>query len=161
MSLEDFRNIDAADLPIGKLVSMISRGHNIYLNHNLKELDINATQFHLLFEISNQRNLNQEKISSRCNINKGAVARSIKKLEEKGLVVREIDNENRRQNKVSLTKNGKMTLDKAIEYFNDWESKVFSQNDAEDKYSLQIALKEIAIRTMELNKGELNEQKQK
>ena len=86
MSLEEFKELDASALPVGKLISIIARGHNIYLNHNLKDLDINATQLHLLFEISCQSNINQENIASRCNINKGAVARSIKKLEERSLL---------------------------------------------------------------------------
>ena len=98
MSLEEFRKADPKTLPIGKLINMIARGQSIYLNHRLEDLGINATQLHLLFEISHQENLNQEKIATRCNINKGAVARSIKKLEDFGCVVREIDENNRRQN---------------------------------------------------------------
>ena len=91
MSLEEFKKLDAASLPIGKLIIMIARGQTTYLNHKLNDLGINSTQLHLLFEISNQNDLNQERISARCNIDKGAVARSIKKLEEKGLVLRKIE----------------------------------------------------------------------
>ena len=50
MSLEELKKIDAKNLPIGKLITMISRGHTIYLNHNLDELDINASQLHLLIK---------------------------------------------------------------------------------------------------------------
>ena len=153
MSLEEFRKADPTAIPIGKLISIIARGHNIYLNHNLKDLDITATQMHLLYEISNQDNINQENIALRCNINKGAVARSIRKLEEKGLVEREIDTENRRQNKVSLTEKGRKTLYQSSKIFNNWELEVFSDNEAE-KQALQKTLKEIAIRTIELNLGE-------
>ena len=160
MSLEEFRNMDASALPIGKLVSMISRGHSIYLNHNLKDYDINATQLHLLFEISHQNNINQEKISSRCNINKGAVARSIRKLEEKGLIVREIDAENRRQNKISLTPEGEDILNRSIDVFDRWESEVFDDaSDLMDRETLKEVLKEMAVRSIELNRGENNEQK--
>ena len=69
MPLEEFRQMDASLFPIGKLISMISRGQEIYLNHQLKDLDINSTQLQLLFEISHQNNLNQERIASRCNFN--------------------------------------------------------------------------------------------
>lgn len=91
-------------------------------------------------------------IAERCNINKGAVARSIKKLEEKGLVVREIDENNRRQNKVSLTKKGQQTLDDAAKIFNMWEDEVILQKGYVTKELLQQILKEIAIKTIELNK---------
>ena len=150
MSLEEFKIIDAKTLPVGKLITMISRGHTIYLNHHLEDYGINASQLHLLFEISHQKNINQEKIATRCNINKGAVARSIRKLEEKGLVTRQIDDANRRQNIISLTDKGEETLTESINLLKKWEKEVFDQNIIE-KELLQKALKDIAIKTMELN----------
>ena len=150
MSLEECKIIDAKTLPIGKLITMISRGHTIYLNHHLEDYGINASQLHLLFEISHQKNINQEKIATRCNINKGAVARSIRKLEEKGLVTRQIDDANRRQNIISLTEKGEETLTESINLLKNWEMEVFDENIIE-KELLQKALKDIAVRTMELN----------
>ena len=114
MTLEEFKEIDCSSIPISNLIAMIARGQSIYLNHRLGDLGINETQLHLLFEISHNENLNQERIATRCNINKGAVARSIKKLEDKGFVERTIDENNRRQNKVSLTLKGRKTLSEAI-----------------------------------------------
>jgi DNA-binding MarR family transcriptional regulator len=154
MSLEEFKMIDSKDLPVGKLITMIARGQTIYLNHNLEDLGINSTQLHLLFEISHQNNLNQEKIASRCNINKGAVARSIKKLEDRGFVNRTIDENNRRQNKVSLTEKGEKTLSKAVKVLDRWEDEVIKEKGYVDKELLQLVLKEIAIKTMELNEKE-------
>lgn len=153
MSLEEFKIIDASTLPIGKLISIIAKGNTIYLNHHLQDLDINATQLHLLFEILHQKDLNQEKIASRCNINKGSVARSIKKLEDKELIIREIDSENRRQNKISLTEKGNETIKKAIKLLDIWEREVFNSEIIE-KELLQKALKEILINTIELNQME-------
>ena len=153
MSLEEFKKMDASQFPIGKLISMISRAQEIYLNHQLKDLDINSTQLMLLFEISHQNNLNQEKIASRCNFNKGAVARSIRKLEEKELIIREIDEKNRRQNKVSLTPKGEEIIKKGIDVLNIWEDEVFNDYLI-DETTLKKVLKDIAIRTIELNEGE-------
>jgi len=150
MSLEEFKIIDAKTLPVGKLITMISRGHTIYLNHHLEDYGINASQLHLLFEISHQKNINQEKIATRCNIDKGAVARSIRKLEEKGLVTRQIDDANRRQNIISLTEKGEETLTESINLLKNWEMEVFDENIIE-KELLQKALKDIAVKTMELN----------
>ena len=155
MTLEEFKETDPKDLPVAKLIAMIARGYSIYINHNLSDLEINSTQLHLLFEIANQTDINQEKISQRCNINKGAVARSIKKLEDKGFVERQIDENNRRQNKVSLTEKGKKTLAEAIEILDEWENEVILEKGYIEKELLQKILKEIAIKTMELNqKGE-------
>ena len=153
MSLEELKRTDASTLPISKLIIMIARGQTTYLNHRLNDWGINSTQLHLLFEISHHDDLNQEKIYSRCNINKGAAARSIRKLEEKGLVTRKIDDDNRRQNKVSLTEKGRKTLDASIHYLKSFEEEVFS-GDIIEKIEMQEALKDMVIRTIELNQRE-------
>ena len=153
MSLEEFKIIDAKKLPVGKLVSIIAKNQTLYLNHHLDELDINASQLHFLFEIDHQNEINQDKIASRCNIDKGSVARSIKKLEDRGLVTREVDDNNRRQKKVHITPKGEETLRQAKEKLDVWEDYLFNDISIE-KEELQIILKEIAIKAIEFNNGE-------
>ena len=97
MSFEELKEIDAKTIPVGKLLYMIGKGYMIYINSHMKKFGINTTQLHLLFEIHCQSDINQEKIAQRCNINKGAVARSIKKLEDNGFV-----------NRLRFSKDGKM-----------------------------------------------------
>ena len=146
--------MDATQIPVGKLLYMIGKGYSVYVNRNLEEFGINTTQLHLLFEIAHESNINQEMIAARCNINKGAVARSIRKLEEKGLVKREIDENNRRQNRLSLTKDGEDILIKACGVLRDWEDSVILDDGYIKKELLQKVLKEIAVKTIELNGGE-------
>ena len=154
MPFEEIKQMDATQIPVGKLLYMIGKGYSVYVNRNLEEFGINTTQLHLLFEIAHESNINQEMIATRCNINKGAVARSIRKLEEKGLVKREIDKNNRRQNRLSLTKNGEDILIKACGVLRDWEDSVILDDGYIKKELLQKVLKEIAVKTIELNEGE-------
>ena len=154
MPFEEIKQMDATQIPVGKLLYMIGKGYSVYVNRNLEEFGINTTQLHLLFEIAHESNINQEMIAARCNINKGAVARSIRKLEEKGLVKREIDENNRRQNRLSLTKDGEDMLIKACGVLRDWEDSVILDDGYIKKELLQKVLKEIAVKTMELNEGE-------
>ena len=151
MSFDELKKTDASSLPIGKLISIIAKSQTIFLNHNLKDFGISPTQLHVLFEIYNQADINQEKIANGCNINKGVVARNIKKLEDGGFVKREIDENNRRQNKVSLTSKGSETLNKSISILYQWEDEVFSGNEMKQKEQLQIALKDLAIKSIQLN----------
>ena len=154
MPFEEIKQMDATQIPVGKLLYMIGKGYSVYVNRNLEEFGINTTQLHLLFEIAHESNINQEMIAARCNINKGAVARSIRKLEERGLVKREIDENNRRQNRLSLTKDGEDILIKACGVLRDWEDSVILDDGYIKKELLQKVLKEIAVKTIELNEGE-------
>ncbi|WP_405308451.1 MarR family winged helix-turn-helix transcriptional regulator [Methanobrevibacter sp.] len=154
MPFEEIKQMDATQIPVGKLLYMIGKGYSVYVNRNLEGFGINTTQLHLLFEIAHESNINQEMIATRCNINKGAVARSIRKLEEKGLVKREIDKNNRRQNRLSLTKDGEDILIKACGVLRDWEDSVILDDGYIKKELLQKVLKEIAVKTIELNEGE-------
>ena len=142
MPFEEIKQMDATQIPVGKLLYMIGKGYSVYVNRNLEEFGINTTQLHLLFEIAHESNINQEMIAARCNINKGAVARSIRKLEEKGLVKREIDENNRRQNRLSLTKDGEDILIKACGVLRDWEDSVNLVYVYIKKELLQKVLKE-------------------
>ena len=149
MSYCDLEEIDSKDLPISKLVVLIYKSQKIFFNNMLSELNINNTQFHILFEISSHTNINQEKIASRWNVNKGAVARSIKKLEDNDFISRAIDENNRRQNIISLTQKGKETVDQVSNLLNDMEDYIF--DDDGEKELLQKILKDLAIKAISLN----------
>lgn len=149
MSFCDLENTDYKDLPIGKLIAIVSKSQATYLNYMLKELNITSPQLHVLFEISRDSQINQEKIASRCNTDKGAIARSIRKLEENGLVKRTVDENNRRQNIISLTPKGSEVLEKSIDILNQWENSLFDDN--ESKEEMQHLLKRLAVRSIRLN----------
>lgn len=154
MSLEEFKIIDPSNLPVGKLIAIIEKNQVLYLNRQLERFNINSSQLHFLFEISHQKKINQDKIASRCTIDKGTVARSVKKLEDNDLVKREVDEKNRRQKKVSLTNKGEETLNQAIKLLNELEKTVYDNSYIETE-DFKKALKEIAIKAIELNdKGE-------
>lgn len=154
MSLEEFKIIDPSNLPVGKLIAIIEKNQVLYLNRKLERFNINSSQLHFLFEISHQKEINQDKIASRCTIDKGTVARSVKKLEDNDLVKREVDEKNRRQKKVSLTNKGEETLNQAIKLLNELEETVYDNSYIETE-DFKKALKEIAIKAIELNdKGE-------
>lgn len=154
MSCSELKDRDSSEIPVGKLLYIIGKGYHSYINRNIAEFGINATQLHLLFEISDNSDINQEKIAARCNINKGAVARAMKKLEDKGLIIRQIDEKNRRQNKVSLTEEGERILDECLDILHRWEEEIILEKGYIEKELLQKVLKEIAIKTIELNQKE-------
>ncbi|MBQ9025221.1 MAG: MarR family transcriptional regulator [Methanobrevibacter sp.] len=149
MSYCDLEKVDVKEMPVGKLIAILSKAQSCYFNNMLSELGINNAQLNILFEVNKDSRINQDKIASRCNTNKGAIARSVRKLEENGLITRTIDENNRRQNIISLTNEGSQILDKAIKMLNEFEKNVFK--DDEQKETLQWILKDLAVNIMKLN----------
>ena len=79
-------------------------------------------------------------------------------MEEKELVERKIDENNRRQNIVSLTYKGKETLNECIRRMDEWEREIYHDFDIIDEETFKKALKELVIRTIKLNqKGDSND----
>ena len=151
MSFEKFKETEARDLPLGRLVGMVSRSYYNYLNSKFKSLNINPTQLSFLFEIKCKKNINQHDLSTNCSIDKGAVARALRKLEEQGLVKREVDENNRRQNMLSLTEKGHETLEQAMIILDNWEKEVYKDITAEEKEITHDVLKKISLKSFEMN----------
>jgi DNA-binding MarR family transcriptional regulator len=110
-----------------------------------------------LIEIKCRKNINQHDLSTNCSIDKGAVARALRKLEEQGLVKREVDENNRRQNMLSLTEKGHETLEQALIILDNWESEVYKDITVEEKEITHDVLKKISLKSFEMNQNLKNE----
>lgn len=152
--MEHIKKIDdlnASEIPLGKLVLIISRSHSAYINKYISKINIKSFQIPLLFEIYRENNISQSEIASQYNIDKGVVSRALRKLEEDNYISREIDESNRRRNILSLTKEGEKAIVEIIKIFEQWESELYKDIDIE-KDVLHEALKTIALKSISMNK---------
>ena len=72
----------------------------------LSELDLTYPQFVVLMCLWEQDNVPIKNITRRTSLNKATMSPLLKRLEEKGLVVRKILKDNERQKNISLTPKG-------------------------------------------------------
>lgn len=149
--IEKIKETEASEIPLGKLVLIISRSNFLYLKNHLKDLDLKGYQITMLFEIYKGKNISQHEIGSNYNIDKGVISRTLKKLEDDGFISREIDENNRRRNIVSLTKKGEEAVEEIINIFDQWESEIYEGIDIE-KDVLHEVLKTIAIKAIAMTK---------
>jgi DNA-binding MarR family transcriptional regulator len=91
---------------IGKWISVLHRQFQIYLNRELKNHDINSSEYIFLVNLYEKDSVSQEKLSSNLFINKAATARAIGRLEELGYVQRTRDPFDSRAYLVTLTAKG-------------------------------------------------------
>ena len=136
-------------LPLGAYISIIHRQHQIYLNKVASEKDITAGQGLLLLHLLNVKTSSQNEIAENYRIDKGSIARSIRKLEDKGIVQREIDDSNRKKYIVSLTEKGEEIARYIKKSDEEWEKSVLRDLEIEED-SFIYGLKAMAFTSLEL-----------
>ena len=84
-------------------LSIIVRGGHIYSSRKLTDYGIGAAEEYILMYLMGHSEANQEQIAKFFVLDKGAVARSLAKLENKDFISRKVNNENQREKVISLT----------------------------------------------------------
>jgi DNA-binding MarR family transcriptional regulator len=136
--------------PLGMLVSIIHRHHNIALNKRLKHLDISAGQFHILLFISLHKGINQDKLAQHFHIDKATIARAVHRLDDWGFICRRTDPENRRTFGIFLTEKGKRIVTDIIEIDKTWESEVIHGLSDEEQVQFFTLLDKIAANSLSI-----------
>jgi DNA-binding MarR family transcriptional regulator len=93
-------------IPFGAGVSLTSRGRFVFLNDRLRPLGLSAGQFPVLVLLSRVQNIMQDTLVRHYHLDKGTIARAVRKLEDAGYIRRITDPGNRRAVRLFLTEKG-------------------------------------------------------
>lgn len=99
--------IDKENISLSFLCAMYLKSQNHFYKHYLVDEEISMQQIPILLKLLNHEYIYQKEIATDLQMDGGLVTRNIRKLEDLGYVNRQEDDENRRQNKISLTDNGR------------------------------------------------------
>lgn len=88
-------------------------------------------------------------------MDKGRIARNLSELEEKGLVCRVVNENNKRQKLVSLTLQGNQILSEIDRIFEKWDAVCFSGFTEEERCLYQDFVKRIAENAMEYRHNQI------
>ena len=141
--------IDDSKIPLGLLVSMIHRTRMMYLNDRMKNLDITAGQFPFIVVLSHEEGITQDELAAHFHIDKGTVARALRKLEDKKYLFRKVDALNRRRYLIYLTEKGRKAVPKIISIDKEWEDSMCSEFSEEEYQNLFGILKVLASNSLE------------
>lgn len=94
---------------IGKNINILYRQFNLFLNHELSEIELNSTDLMYLGTLFIEDGVTQDDLAKDFCVDKAATARSMQNLEKKGIIIRKPDESDRRAKRVYLT-------DKAYKY---------------------------------------------
>lgn len=98
---------------------------------------------HFYKEEEKQKKINTSKLAERMHAKQSAISRTLKKLEEKGLIERITDKDDRRNTYVELTEKGKRSVAENKKKVNEVFEAVFSKMEKEDLEQLVVYLDRI------------------
>ena len=137
------------DIPLGVFISIIHRTRTVHLNNEIKDLELTAGQVPFLIHLSHKEGITQDDLAVHLHIDKGTVARALKKLEDNGFIYREINPQNRRRYLLFLTEKGRQIVPQIYDIDKEWEHSVCS-NLSDTEYSrLFNALQTLAMKSLE------------
>lgn len=124
----------------------MSKNQFKYLNARISELDL-GHEMRFIMMIYDNPNVSQDDLIGISGQSKASIAKSLKKLEDRGYIKREVNPENRRKYMLKTTAKGDEIVPKIRQISKDWEREVgITPEDAE----LRKRIKEIAINAMKL-----------
>lgn len=112
------------EIPFGAVVSLINRSKYVYLNDRLRPLGLSAGQFPVLMLLAWEQNIMQDTLVRHYHLDKGTIARAVKKLEDGGYIRRITDPGNRRAVRLFLTERGEHAIPFLQAIKQEWESQI-------------------------------------
>ncbi|MBE6486410.1 MAG: MarR family transcriptional regulator [Methanosphaera stadtmanae] len=132
------------------LMASILRMQKQYIKKTMIQLNITKGEFPFLMLLYVKGNKSQKEIADTFIFSEANVAKITRNLEDKNLIKKEVDDNNRRKKIVALTSEGKKTCKKIIETEKEWENQVTKNISNEKKDILKEILNEILKESFEV-----------
>ena len=128
---------------VGRLISILYRKNQIYLNAAMKPLNITTAEQPILMYLYRHNAVTQEEISTYLQVDKALTARTVQSL-----VTKEKDEKDKRCNKISMTQKGLDMREAMVEKFVGW-NKIMLEGMDESKRNLLFELLEEMVEKTE------------
>jgi len=132
---------------VGRLISILYRKNQIYLNSVMKPLNISTAEQPILMYLYRHNAVTQEEISAYLQVDKALTTRTVQSLLEKGLVTKEKDEQDKRCNKISLTQKGLDMREAMVDKFVGWNKIMLEGMDQSKRELLFELLEEMVEKT--------------
>jgi DNA-binding MarR family transcriptional regulator len=134
----------SGEVSFGAVVSITSWGRFVFLNDRLRPLGLSAGQFPVLMLLYKEQNIMQETLVRHYHLDKGTIARSVRKLEDAGYIRRITDPGNRRAVRLFLTKKGESAAPLLHAIDREWEEQICAGLPEKDKQILKTLMRTVA-----------------
>ncbi len=121
---------------LGRALSYLYRSRRKFMGERLREYGFAGIMYMILLHLEHHPGASQDSIAQHMYLDKCNVARRTKKLEELGYIRREIDQSDRRQHNIYLTKQGQELLPTIRSYLSEWGQSVSQALTSREKETL-------------------------
>ncbi|MGE4284734.1 MAG: MarR family winged helix-turn-helix transcriptional regulator [Clostridia bacterium] len=136
---------------IGRLMSILHRQSQVYINYALKEFDITSAEYAFLLYLYRNDGATQDEMSSYLYIDKSATARAIKSLERKGYVLKDKDILDKRFNRIYVSDKAKQYKDEVRKRVWQWSEFLTEDLDEENTRIVLSVLEKMVDRVEHTN----------
>jgi DNA-binding MarR family transcriptional regulator len=131
--------LNSVEHSIERWISILYRYGQSYVSKKLRPHNIRSGQFVILLALFRNSGISQEELSGYLKLDKGSIARSIKKLEDEAYIERRVDLDDKRAHKVFLTQKALDIIPIVRESIQSWEDLILSDlSDSERQLVEQL-----------------------
>jgi len=135
-------------------ISIMVRHMRTFAERRLSAAGIGFPEQCVVMYLAGEGDVNQEHIARFFELDKGAVAKTVAKLEEKGLVVRTTNPADRREKLISLTPSGRALIAMMRDVYREWHAGVFGGLSEVQVQEFAVTLAAVASNSIKLIHGE-------
>lgn len=128
---------------LGFLIGNLFYAYTNYLNNSLKEMDITISQARVLLVLAKNDGVSIDFLSSETKIGKSSITKSVKILERKQYLTKDIDPKDNRRKIVRITSKGKEIQKQAVKVNDEIEEKLNVEFGKKEIESLKNELEEL------------------
>lgn len=133
-----------AEGSIGRWISILYRYRQNYIGKKLASYKIGSGQYFFLLVLAKNNGISQEELSDYLKIDKATTAKAIKKLEDEGYVIRDVDAMDKRAYQVFLTQKGLKMIPIIEKVIADWEKLITADFSESESCLLEGVLEKMA-----------------
>ena len=111
---------------ISYTLSKINKEFTRYINLQLQQYNITRAEAPILLTLYSGDGVTQEYISKCYHLNEATVTRTVKRMENKGIVERKSDSEDKRKKLLFITDDGRKIAEELIRIQDEFENELFS-----------------------------------
>lgn len=130
----------------------ITKGFEEFYKNESHDLNVNPAESMFLSIIYYNDGISQREIAKRLFVSEANITKTFKKLAEKELVYKTIDEKNNARRNLHLTEKGEETFEKCIRIFYDFDEILFERFTAEEREEMEAQLKAIGDRSLSIVK---------